>query len=65
MPYLHRIPEEHEVDESALNVFSRVARWGGFAAAKRIQKILNRHFSDGKFDVSSNSFNFLSASCLS
>ncbi|MBW1641429.1 MAG: class I SAM-dependent methyltransferase [Deltaproteobacteria bacterium] len=45
MPYLPRIPEGQEVDENALNVFSRVARWGGFAAAKRIQKILGSHLS--------------------
>jgi len=47
MVYLPRIPEEHEVDENALTVFSRVARWGGFAAAKRIQKILGSHLKPG------------------
>ena len=47
MPYLSRVPEEQAVDENALNVFSRVARWGGFAAAKRIQKILGLNFSPG------------------
>ena len=48
MPYSPRIPEGQEVDENALTVFSRVARWGGFAAAKRVQKILGSHLVPGK-----------------
>ncbi len=47
MPYLHRIPEGQEVDENALTVFSRVARWGGYAAARRVQKILGSHLASG------------------
>lgn len=48
MPYSSRVPERQEVDENALTVFSRVARWGGFAAAKRIQKILGFQLVSGK-----------------
>ena len=47
MPYSHRIPEGQEIDETALNVFARVSRWSGFAAARRIKKILGRHLVPG------------------
>lgn len=47
MPYMPRIPEEQEVDVNALNVFSRVARWGGRAAAMRVRKILGSSLKSG------------------
>lgn len=47
MPYSHRIPEDSMVDENALDVFSRVARWGGRAAAMRVRKIIGSRFSPG------------------
>lgn len=47
MPCLHRIPEGQTVDEEALDVFSRVSRWGGRAAAMRVGKIIGSRFSSG------------------
>ena len=42
-----RIPEGQTVDKNTLAVFSRVARWGGRAAATRVKKIIGSHLTDG------------------
>ncbi len=40
MPYEQRRPEGRAVDEAALGLFSRVARWTGKGAAFRVNRIL-------------------------
>jgi len=47
MPSLHRIPEGRKVDKESVTVFSNVARWGEFTAAKRVQKIIGSYMVPG------------------
>ena len=47
MPYEHRRPEGRAVDEAALRLFSRVARWTGKGAAFRVSRILGPALGPG------------------
>ena len=46
-----RIPETCEVETDIIDVFSRVAGWGGFGAAWRVRGIMGEKFADNEMVV--------------